>query len=193
MKNDPTQRKAKGIIDYIALALTTFGVGYIPGAPGTYGSVVGVVIYHFIGMHLAEAAEHGLQVDLPFGRAVAVAVVAVGDQDRLDVPIVGEGRDVGRRTGAEAASRDHAQDNGRDMRSPHDAITPRLRPPWMALSGAPPWPVVGKRRHGKPQHRNRTIFRRERASSTNSWEDHRGGCGAASAPLSRRLSAADSR
>jgi len=62
MKNDPTQRKAKGIIDYIALALTTFGVGYIPGAPGTYGSVVGVAIYHFIGMHLAEAAEHGLRI-----------------------------------------------------------------------------------------------------------------------------------
>jgi phosphatidylglycerophosphatase A len=31
--------------DYVALALTTFGVGYIPGAPGTYGSVVGVAIY----------------------------------------------------------------------------------------------------------------------------------------------------
>ena len=31
--------------DYVALALTTFGVGYIPGAPGTYGSAVGVLIY----------------------------------------------------------------------------------------------------------------------------------------------------
>lgn len=29
----------------MALAFTTFGVGYIPGAPGTYGSVVGVAIY----------------------------------------------------------------------------------------------------------------------------------------------------
>lgn len=31
--------------DYLALALTTFGVGYIPGAPGTYGSAVGLSIY----------------------------------------------------------------------------------------------------------------------------------------------------
>ena len=33
------------MVDRIALALTTFGVGYIPGAPGTYGSAVGVGIY----------------------------------------------------------------------------------------------------------------------------------------------------
>jgi len=32
-------------VDLVALALTTFGVGYIPGAPGTYGSAVGVAIY----------------------------------------------------------------------------------------------------------------------------------------------------
>jgi phosphatidylglycerophosphatase A len=39
------KRRPSGIKDHIALALTTFGVGYIPGAPGTYGSVIGVVIY----------------------------------------------------------------------------------------------------------------------------------------------------
>src|SRR3954447_17540749 len=39
------KRPAKGGLDYSALALTTFGVGYIPGAPGTYGSAVGVGIY----------------------------------------------------------------------------------------------------------------------------------------------------
>lgn len=31
--------------DKVALALSTWGVGYIPGAPGTYGSIVGVGIY----------------------------------------------------------------------------------------------------------------------------------------------------
>ncbi|HEY2867257.1 MAG TPA: hypothetical protein VGJ02_09205, partial [Pyrinomonadaceae bacterium] len=54
--------KARGFLDYIALAVSTFGVGYIPGAPGTYGSIIGVAIYLFVGMHLAEAAEHGLRV-----------------------------------------------------------------------------------------------------------------------------------
>jgi phosphatidylglycerophosphatase A len=45
LKEAIEQRKASGPADYVALALTTFGVGYIPGAPGTYGSAVGVLIY----------------------------------------------------------------------------------------------------------------------------------------------------
>jgi phosphatidylglycerophosphatase A len=31
--------------NYLALAFATWGVGYIPGAPGTFGSIVGVGIY----------------------------------------------------------------------------------------------------------------------------------------------------
>ena len=37
--------KKKTALDYFALAITTFGVGYLPYAPGTYGSAVGVLIY----------------------------------------------------------------------------------------------------------------------------------------------------
>src|ERR1041385_704190 len=44
-KEQIEKRQASGLTDYVALALTTFGVGYMPGAPGTYGSAVGVVIY----------------------------------------------------------------------------------------------------------------------------------------------------
>ena len=77
------KRKASGIVDYLALALTTFGVGYIPGAPGTYGSLLGLGIYLFIGMHLAEAAEHGLSVGTNVAHIVSfhfalVAVVFAG-------------------------------------------------------------------------------------------------------------------
>lgn len=32
-------------VDYFSLAVTTFGVGYLPVAPGTWGSMVGVMIY----------------------------------------------------------------------------------------------------------------------------------------------------
>jgi len=32
-------------LDYFALTVTTFGVGYLPLMPGTYGSAVGVVVY----------------------------------------------------------------------------------------------------------------------------------------------------
>ena len=37
--------KTKTPLDYFALAMTTFGVGYLPLMPGTYGSIVGVGIY----------------------------------------------------------------------------------------------------------------------------------------------------
>lgn len=40
-----TQKEKRSFIDHIALALTTFGVGYLPLAPGTWGSMVGVAIY----------------------------------------------------------------------------------------------------------------------------------------------------
>jgi len=37
--------RKKTALDYFSLAVTTFGVGYLPLAPGTYGSAVGVLIY----------------------------------------------------------------------------------------------------------------------------------------------------
>ncbi|HNQ15263.1 MAG TPA: phosphatidylglycerophosphatase A [Pyrinomonadaceae bacterium] len=40
-----TQDEKRSFTDYITLALTTFGVGYLPLAPGTWGSMVGVAIY----------------------------------------------------------------------------------------------------------------------------------------------------
>jgi phosphatidylglycerophosphatase A len=45
MKLTTERRKPQGPKDYFALALTTFGVGYMPIAPGTWGSMVGIVIY----------------------------------------------------------------------------------------------------------------------------------------------------
>ncbi len=45
MKQSVEQHPPKGILDRAALALSTFGVGYMPIAPGTFGSMVGVIIY----------------------------------------------------------------------------------------------------------------------------------------------------
>ncbi|QQS33727.1 MAG: phosphatidylglycerophosphatase A [Acidobacteriota bacterium] len=45
MKQAVEKRKAEGYFDHLSLALTTWGVGCIPGAPGTYGSLVGVGIF----------------------------------------------------------------------------------------------------------------------------------------------------
>ena len=45
MKTPVEKRKPSGMVDYVALALTTWGVGYLPLMPGTFGSMVGVAIY----------------------------------------------------------------------------------------------------------------------------------------------------
>ena len=45
MKTAIESRRPEGVLDYIALAVTTFGVGYLPLMPGTFGSAVGVAIY----------------------------------------------------------------------------------------------------------------------------------------------------
>ncbi len=48
MENNLKPASEKTIIDYFSIALTTFGVGYFPLAPGTWGSAVGVLIFLLI-------------------------------------------------------------------------------------------------------------------------------------------------
>ena len=60
MKTPVEKRKPSGIVDYLALALTTVGVGYIPGAPGTYGSAVAVGVYILIGRLEFSTALHAI-------------------------------------------------------------------------------------------------------------------------------------
>ena len=43
--NEIEPRKRRGFTDYLALAVATCGVGYFPIAPGTLGSMVGVLLY----------------------------------------------------------------------------------------------------------------------------------------------------
>jgi len=45
MKSEIQRRRPNGVLDYLALGITTFGVGYIPGAPGTYASLLAVGFY----------------------------------------------------------------------------------------------------------------------------------------------------
>jgi len=45
MKKQIEKHSPQGLKDYFAIAVTTFGVGYLPLAPGTWGSMVGVLIY----------------------------------------------------------------------------------------------------------------------------------------------------
>ena len=41
----PPRARTSSPLDYAALAIATFGVGYLPLIPGTFGSMVGVVIF----------------------------------------------------------------------------------------------------------------------------------------------------
>ena len=45
MKQPIERRKPEGVLDYISLAITTCGVGYLPLAPGTWGSLLAVAFY----------------------------------------------------------------------------------------------------------------------------------------------------
>jgi phosphatidylglycerophosphatase A len=65
MKTETERQKPNGIADYISLAVTTCGVGYLPLAPGTWGSMVGVAIYLgvanlaiFVSNHFAAFNEY---------------------------------------------------------------------------------------------------------------------------------------
>jgi phosphatidylglycerophosphatase A len=49
------------IKDYLALALSTWGVGFIPLAPGTFGSIVGVGIYLLAGRALSQVFAYGAE------------------------------------------------------------------------------------------------------------------------------------
>lgn len=46
--NVPESRTPRSAKDYLALAIATCGVGYLPLAPGTWGSLVGIGIYYLL-------------------------------------------------------------------------------------------------------------------------------------------------
>jgi phosphatidylglycerophosphatase A len=60
LKGAAEQRPASGTGDYAALALCTWGVGYLQLAPGTWGSMVGVGIYWFFDWFQTHAAAEAL-------------------------------------------------------------------------------------------------------------------------------------
>jgi phosphatidylglycerophosphatase A len=76
MKQAVIKRKPTGVVDRLALAITTFGVGYIPGAPGTYGSIVAVGVYLGIGSFQTQAASHGPAFTAVFHYALNAVLLA---------------------------------------------------------------------------------------------------------------------
>lgn len=80
----PKSRAARSAKDYLALAIATCGVGYLPLAPGTWGSLVAVGFY--LALRLAvfgrfsnslETAEARFHSMFLFGELLAIAVVSM--------------------------------------------------------------------------------------------------------------------
>ncbi len=78
--------KQRTASDYVALAIATCGVGYMPIAPGTWGSAVGVGIYLLLHQAFAglsgtltrsSAGLSGRNIELAFTAALLVVIVVV--------------------------------------------------------------------------------------------------------------------
>lgn len=52
----PSPKRPHSGFDYVALAISTWGVGYLPVAPGTFGSLVGVGIFLLLGSLIPQLA-----------------------------------------------------------------------------------------------------------------------------------------
>lgn len=63
--------KPKTPLDYFALAVTTFGVGYLPLMPGTYGSIIGIGIYLSVRQLEIGGEIYLSQLDWQIGRIIA--------------------------------------------------------------------------------------------------------------------------
>jgi len=61
----------RGPGDYLALAIATFGVGFLPLAPGTWGSLVGVGIYLLVRFLFLDSGQ------IPFLIIQSVIILAV--------------------------------------------------------------------------------------------------------------------
>ena len=64
-------KNSRGPADYVALAIATVGVGFIPLAPGTWGSLVGVGIYLLLRFLFLDSGQ------IPFLVAQSVVILAV--------------------------------------------------------------------------------------------------------------------
>ncbi|HET9479410.1 MAG TPA: phosphatidylglycerophosphatase A [Pyrinomonadaceae bacterium] len=50
----PAPKRTRSGLDYVALAISTWGVGYLPLMPGTFGSLVGIGIFLLLGSLLFQ-------------------------------------------------------------------------------------------------------------------------------------------
>jgi phosphatidylglycerophosphatase A len=74
---------ARGPLDFLALAIATVGVGYIPIAPGTWGSLVGVGIYVLLRAAGLSAFAFSLILVLVAGVITLLGIWAASRTERI--------------------------------------------------------------------------------------------------------------
>ena len=74
MKSEVEKRKPNGALDYISLAITTFGVGYLPLAPGTWGSLVAVGFYALLASTFSTV-RYGANLQSPESLVAAIHAI----------------------------------------------------------------------------------------------------------------------
>lgn len=78
----PQPRPARSLKDYLALSIATCGVGYLPLAPGTWGSLVGIGVYLLVRGVLMKvffgvAAQHNFNLLHIYYGVIAFELVVV--------------------------------------------------------------------------------------------------------------------
>jgi len=78
LKTEIEKREPKGLADIISLSVTTFGVGYLPLAPGTWGSAAGVAVYTAFAWLDLRWEQHWaplIQLTPELAQAASIAVI----------------------------------------------------------------------------------------------------------------------
>jgi phosphatidylglycerophosphatase A len=73
-KSSVEKRKPDGILDYLSLAITTCGVGYLPLAPGTWGSLLAVGFYALLA-NLFRSYRYSPELESPEFAVAAIHAV----------------------------------------------------------------------------------------------------------------------
>jgi phosphatidylglycerophosphatase A len=64
MKQSIERRGPRGLLDYLALSVTTCGVGYLPLAPGTWGSLLAAGFYALLA-HIFVSVRYSAELESP--------------------------------------------------------------------------------------------------------------------------------
>lgn len=79
---EPDAREPRSAKDYLALAIATCGVGYLPLAPGTWGSLVGIALYLLVRgllmmLFFETATTHGFNLLQVYYLIIALELLAL--------------------------------------------------------------------------------------------------------------------